>query len=130
MTPSLKTLLLISLSTTLCLASKAQLEFGRMTTKNFTGTGFYLEPNVGYTFGGSDIIKADAYGNQITDANGNPIDQKVSGPSTGLSVGYIFPGFPVNLGLRYERVFSNPDPGVNLFTFRATYFLSFGHRDD
>jgi hypothetical protein len=100
----------------------APLLVGYRYTLDQTGAGFYLEPNVGYSFAGTDI--------QITDQNGNYVDQNVSGISTGIGFGYLFePSGKIqfNLGLRYEHIFG--DLGSNMFSFRISHAFIFGKRE-
>jgi hypothetical protein len=95
---------------------------GYRYTLDGTGTGFYLEPNLGYSFAGTDI--------QITDAEGNYTDQKVGGLSTGIGLGYLFQPsgmIQFNLGLRYEHIFG--DVGSNMFSFRISHAFIFGRRE-
>ena|SRR6202035_1466331 len=95
---------------------------GYRYTLDGTGTGFYVEPNAGYSFAGTDI--------QIADANGIYSDQKISGPSTGLTAGYLFQPsgrIQFNLGLRYDHIFGNL--GSDIFSFRISHAFIFGRRD-
>jgi hypothetical protein len=76
----------------------APLLIGYRYTLDKTGTVFYLEPNEGYTFGGSSLQK-------YSDGNYNYVEKKVWGPSVGLGFGYLFqPGRKIqfNLGLRWS----------------------------
>jgi len=100
----------------------APLLVGYRYTLDGSGAGFYVEPNAGYSFAGTDI--------QITDQDGNYTDQKVSGISTGVSLGYLFePSGKIqfNLGLRYEHIFG--DVGSNMFSFRISHAFIFGRRE-
>ena len=100
----------------------APLLLGYRYTLDGSGAGFYVEPNVGFSFAGTDI--------QIVDAEGNYTDQKVSGPSTGIGFGYLFePSGKIqfNLGLRYEHIFG--DLGSNMYSFRISHAFIFGKRD-
>jgi hypothetical protein len=75
----------------------APMLLGYRYTIDGSGTGWYIEPNAGYSFAGTDI--------QIVDQYGNYTDQNVSGISTGLSLGYLFePSGKIqfNVGLRYR----------------------------
>jgi hypothetical protein len=99
----------------------APLLAGYRYTLDRSGTGFYLEPNAGYSFGGTDI--------QVVDQNGNYYDQSVSGLATGLSFGYLFPQTGIiqfNLGVRYEHIFGQT--GQNLFALRISHAFTFGRR--
>lgn len=107
---------------------------GYRTTLNGSGYGLYAEPFAGYTVGITDIPKDDPNGGGILYSNGAQVDQKASGLTTGVGVGYIFQPWGrlvFNLGLRYEHIFvSKGDPSVNLFSLRLTHRLSFRKRDD
>jgi hypothetical protein len=95
-----------------------------------TGAGFYIEPLVGYTFGGTDIQKRDAAGNLLYNSSGGEVDQKITGPTAGMCIGYIIPSatIPLNFGLRYERAFVSGDPQTNMISFRISYSLSAGRK--
>src|SRR5262245_1676518 len=54
-----------------------------------SGTGFYVEPFAGYTFGSTDIQKTDANGNPLFNSDGSEIDEKYNGATAGLGIGYI-----------------------------------------
>jgi hypothetical protein len=98
---------------------------------NGTSDGFYVEPLVGYTIGGSDIQKTDSTGYPLTDANGNQIDQKCSGLTAGMAAGYIFPGrLAFNIAVRYEHIFVSGDPQINIISLRLSHTFSFGRRRD
>lgn len=90
---------------------------------NSKSTGFYLEPNAGYTLGTSDIYETDANGNFITNGNGY-VHQKLSGASAGLAFGYIFQ--QANLGIRYEHIFASI--GEDLISLRISHNFTFGKR--
>lgn len=103
---------------------------GYRYTLNKSGTGFYVEPNAGYCYGISSIIKYNEAGSPIAGNDGKPAVEKVSGPMAGVGVGYLFePGGSIqfNLGLRYERTFGNA--GVNIFAFRVSHTFSLGKKD-
>ena len=94
--------------------------------------GFYLEPVVGYSFGATDIQKTDGAGNFLFNPNGNEVDQKVTGATTGLGFGYLFePSGPVqfNISIRYEHTFVSGDPSLNVLALRISHSFSFGRRD-
>jgi hypothetical protein len=78
-------------------------------TLNQTGTGFYVEPNAGYSFSVAD------YGDY-------------AGGTAGIGVGYLVDlgNVPFNFGLRYEHGFGNPS--TNVFAFRIAHSLTFGNR--
>ncbi|HEV3324009.1 MAG TPA: hypothetical protein VG052_00340 [Puia sp.] len=95
---------------------------GYRYTFDRTGTGFYLEPNAGYSYGGTDI--------QLADSLGNYYDQKVSGLAAGLGLGYLFQPtgrVQFNLGVRYEHIFGST--GQNMFSFRISHSFTFGRRE-
>jgi hypothetical protein len=94
--------------------------------------GWYVEPMVGYTFGGSDIQKTDANGYGLTKPNGDQIDQDMNGPTACINFGYLFePGRHVqfNINLRYEHVFVPGDPALNLISLRVSHAILFGKRN-
>lgn len=95
-----------------------------------SGTGFYIEPNGGYAFGGTDIVKTDVNGSPIYDASGKEIDQKISGPVAGLGLGYILPSptIPLNFSLRYTHLFISGDPSQNMLSFRISWSLIGGRK--
>jgi hypothetical protein len=103
-------------------AALAPLLAGYRYTIDGSGTGFYIEPNAGYAFAGTDI--------QVDDGNGIYSDQKISGLSTGLALGYLFEPSRViqfNLSLRYEHIFG--DAGSNMLSFRISHAFNFGRRN-
>jgi hypothetical protein len=103
---------------------------GYRYTLNGTGTGLYVEPNAGYSFGGSDIQKYGPNGFPVYDANGNEVDQKVTGATAGLDFGYLFEPtgrIQFNISLRYEHVFS--EAGQNMFSLRIAHAFTFGRRE-
>jgi hypothetical protein len=103
---------------------------GYRYTLDATGTGFYVEPDAGYTTGGSDIEKTNQYGSPIPDGNGGWLNQKVKGPTAGIGAGYIFPGnFAFNIGLRYQHVFVSGDPTLNMFSLRLSHTISFRRKE-
>ncbi len=94
--------------------------------------GWYLEPILGYTFGDTDIQKSNDNGNPLYQADGNPLNQKVAGPTTGLGFGYLFQPsgwIRFNISLRYEHAFVNGDPSTNIIALRISHAFSFGRRD-
>lgn len=103
---------------------------GYRYTLNQSGTGFYVEPNAGYSFGASTIGKYNEVGSPISDGNGGWAYEKVAGPTAGIGFGYLFePGGRIqfNLGLRYEHSFGNA--GTNGFAFRISHAFTFGRKD-
>lgn len=86
-------------------------------TLNQSGTGFYVEPNAGYTFGAGDLQKHT--------------QDKLSGIATGVGIGYLFQPTGIiqfNISARYEHCFSNI--ATNTFSFRISHAFSFGRRRD
>ena len=106
---------------------------GYQYTINGSGTGLFVEPLAGYTFGGTDITKVDEEGREIYLVNNGvaeTVNQSVKGITAGLATGYIFDGrTPITLGVRYERVFVSGDPAVNLVGLRISWPLFGGSRD-
>jgi hypothetical protein len=94
-----------------------------------SGSGLYLEPMAGYSFGATDIQKTDQYGNGIYDGSGHQVDVKISGATAGLGFGYLIPSFPLNLGLRYIHLFVSGDQAQNIVSFRVSYALAFARRE-
>jgi hypothetical protein len=103
---------------------------GYRFTVNRSGAGFYIEPFAGYSAGATDIPKFDANGNQLLNEDGTAKNQKLSGATAGLGVGYIIPSatVPINFGLRYEHVFVSGDPAQSLLAFRVSWSLITGRR--
>ncbi|HVS96391.1 MAG TPA: hypothetical protein VHE54_07885 [Puia sp.] len=89
------------------------------------GTGWYIEPFIGYTIGNTDIQKVDAAGNPVFNSDSTDVDQKASGATAGICVGYILPShnYPVNIGLRFEHVFVTGDPSASLLSLRFSWSL-------
>lgn len=106
----------------------APVSIGYRRTLDGTGTGFYVEPTIGYTFGGSDIFKYDKNGSPIYDDDGSQLEQKVKGPTAGLGAGYILPGIPVVVGAKYQFVKVSRDPSLHVFSLRLSYAITFGGR--
>lgn len=102
---------------------------GYRYTINHSGTGFYVEPNAGYSFGETTIGVYDEVGSPMTDDNGKYLYEKVNGLTAGIGLGYLFEpsgGIQFNIGLRYERSFGNT--ATNLFAFRIAHAFTFGRR--
>jgi hypothetical protein len=94
--------------------------------------GWYVEPKFGYTFGSTDIQKYDATGNPADQTNGKPLNQKVTGVTTGLGFGYLFPvigRLRLNAGLRYEHTFVTGDPSPGVLSLRISHTFAFGGKD-
>jgi len=104
---------------------------GYRHTFDGSGAGWYTEPAAGYTIGATDIQKTDANGNLLYDNSGKEIDQKLSGPIAGLTLGYIIPSatIPINFGLRYQHLFvTGGDPAQNMYSLRISWSLSAGRK--
>ena len=104
---------------------------GYRYTLDQSGTGLYLEPYAGYTFGGTTIGVYDEYNSPVGDGNGNWLYEEVKGPSAGLGLGYLFqPGNKVqfNLSLRYDHGFGNA--ATNMIALRLTHTFGFGRREE
>jgi hypothetical protein len=98
-------------------------------TFNRTGTGFYVEPVAGYTFGTTDVQAKDGNGNLLYNADGSEVDEKFNGAAAGLGVGYIIPDahYPLNFCLRYEHVFVS-GAAPSLLSFRVSWSVLTGRR--
>ena len=105
---------------------------GYQYTVDGSGTGFFVEPLAGYTYGATDIYKYDENGDRQWDmARGRYVNQSAKGLTAGLAAGYITRGhMPITFGLRYERVFVAADPGINIVASRVQWPLFGGRRDD
>ena len=106
----------------------APMLLGYRHTLDRSGSGFYVEPVLGYTFGGSDIFKYDKNGSPIYDTDGSQLEQKVKGPTAGIGAGYMLPSIPVNIGAAYKFVKVSGDPSMHLFSIRLSYALMIGNR--
>jgi hypothetical protein len=97
---------------------------GYRYTLNQTGTGFYIEPDAGYTFGASTIPARDSNGDIMVD------EQKVAGPTAGIGTGYLFVtgNISFNVGLRYQHNFGNLS--TNVLSFRISHSFSFGRKNN
>jgi hypothetical protein len=94
---------------------------------NGTRTGFYLEPQAGYTFGATDIQKKDAAGNPVYQ-NDEVVNQKASGMTGAIAAGYLFPKIPLQMGIRYTHIFVSGDPAQSVISLRVSYVVAFGRR--
>ncbi|HEX4877740.1 MAG TPA: hypothetical protein VFV31_13780 [Chitinophagaceae bacterium] len=93
------------------------IKIGYRYTINGSGTGFYLEPQVGYNFFG-------AYSTF-------EFDKKVKGFVWAGGLGYLFqPGNKIqfDIGLRYESILFNDTP-VNFVALRLAHNFTFGRRE-
>ena len=96
---------------------------GYRHTLDHSGTRWYLEPFAGYSIGGTDIPKLDAAGQPVYSSDGSEVDQKLSGATAGLGIGYILPNpnLPLNFGLRYEHTFVSGNPSPTILAFRVSW---------
>jgi hypothetical protein len=103
---------------------------GYRHTFNGSGTGFYAEPFAGYSIGGTDIQKIDAAGHPVYNSDSSEVDEKLSGPTVGLGVGYIVPSakWPINLGLRFGHTFVSGEPSPSVLSFRVSWSVATGRR--
>ena len=109
----------------------APILLGYQRTFDGTGTGFFIEPLAGYSFGGTDLYMYSENGSPLSDPNnpGEWWEYKAEGPTAGIAFGYITRGDkPLTIGLRYERVFVSSTPALNLASLRFTWPL-FGGRN-
>ncbi len=99
------------------------LKVGYRYTLDRSGTGWFTEPQLGYSIAG-----ARSYQNQ----DGMDVDEKVKGPVAGLSFGYLFEpgkrGTQYELSLRYESVFYNSTT-FQTVGLRLSHNISFRRRD-
>ena len=97
---------------------------GYRYTIDQSGSGLYVEPNAGYSFGASSIGKYDSNGVYTG------VDENVAGPTAGIGFGYLFEAgrIPFNVGLRYEHNFGNY--GTNIIAFRISHSFGSGRRDN
>ncbi|MEX6686609.1 outer membrane beta-barrel protein [Danxiaibacter flavus] len=96
---------------------------GYRYTLNQSGSGLYVEPYAGYSFGYTTL--------QTHNQDGIYSDAKPGGPTAGAGFGYLFePGgiVQLNIGLRYEHCFASY--ATNTFSFRISHAFTFGRRND
>jgi len=97
------------------------LKAGYRYTLNGTGTGFYLEPQVGY----------NVYGvTSLQDKNGQDIDLKYHGVIFAAGTGYLFSisNISFDINLRYETVIAHGGSN-NLVSLGISKAFSFGRRE-
>jgi hypothetical protein len=102
---------------------------GYRHTFNGSGTGWYIEPQLGYTLIASDLLPADSL--KLPPGEKLSYDHPLtSGFNTGFALGYIFPGrLGLNLGARYEHFFmTGGNPEVNELSLRLTHTIICGGR--
>lgn len=104
---------------------------GYRYTLDHSGTGFWVEPQLGYAFGGTSIPVYDQYGGPVYDNSGNEVNVKVDGPVAGIGFGYLFQPsgrIQFNIGLRFDHSFGNT--GTNILAVRISHAFTFGRRED
>jgi len=96
---------------------------GYRYTMDRTGSGLYVEPFAGYTFGTSTIGIYDESGWEGGNAS-------VAGPAAGLGAGYLLGigNIPFNFGLRYQHNFGKL--GTNTLALRIAHSFGSRNRDD
>ena len=96
---------------------------GYRHTLDHSGTRWYIEPFAGYSIGGTDVPKLGATGQPILNSDGSEVDQKLSGATAGLGIGYILPNptLPLNFGLRYEHTFVSGNPSPSILALRISW---------
>ena len=89
-----------------------------------TGGSFFIEPQAGYCWGGTDFVRKDKSGNDVLEYDGyawKPVYEESKGFLAGINFGYHFAGtVPIDLGIRYQRVFVSVDPSINVLSLRAS----------
>lgn len=104
---------------------------GYRYTLDRSGTGFWVEPQVGYVFGGTSVGVYDQYGGPVYDNNGNQVNEEVKGPMAGVGFGYLFQPagrIQFNIGLRLEHSFGST--GTNIIALRISHAFTFRRRED
>ncbi|RXK58799.1 hypothetical protein ESA94_15525 [Lacibacter luteus] len=97
-------------------------KLGYRYTLDRSGTGFYAEPQLGYS-----VYGARSYQNM----DGADVDEIIKGPISGLSFGYLFPSEKIvqlDLSLRYENVFYKQG-SVHTIGLRLSSHFRFKNRD-
>ena len=97
------------------------LKVGYRYTIDHTGTGFYVEPQVGY-----DLIGVTS----LYDKNDTPQDLRYHGAVLAIGTGYLFTALhaPFDLNLRYETVVAHGGSN-NLISLGISRFISFRKRE-
>lgn len=100
---------------------------GYRHTFNHQGYGFYVEPQLSYAYGAANIPRRDSLEYPRLRNDGYINQPDLSGLGVFLTAGYIFTGkFGLNIGLRYEHIFTFGDPGVNVLDLRFSHTILFG----
>jgi hypothetical protein len=97
------------------------LKMGYRYTLNRTGTGLYLEPQLGYNLYGVT---------SLPDENGNDINLEYHGVIFAAGTGYLFSVWNTSfdLNLRYETVIAHGGSN-NMISLGISKFFSFGSRN-
>jgi hypothetical protein len=98
-------------------------KLGYRHTLNGSGTGFYVEPQVGYNVYGAETLEDYETGEYI--------DRKSSGFIWAAGIGYLFQPsrrMQFNLGLRYESILDKDHP-KNFIGLRLSHNFTFGRRE-
>ena len=101
---------------------------GYRYTFNGKGNGFYVEPQLAYTFGAADIPQKDTTKFPFLRSSTGDIRQPhLNGPTGILGFGYIFPGkFAFSLGMRYQHIFVIGNPAANVLSLRLAHTFVLG----
>lgn len=95
---------------------------GYRFTFDRSGSGFYAEPQAGYS-----VYGARSY----QDESGIDVDETIKGPVAGVSLGYLFQSERIiqfDLSLRYETVFYKQS-SIHTVGIRLSHNFSFRKRD-
>ena len=97
------------------------LKAGYRYTLDGSGTGFYVEPQVGFNLVGITSLH---------DANGNQINLNYHGVVFAAGTGFLFTAWnaPFDLNLRYETVIDHGGSN-NFISLGISRFISFGKRN-
>ena len=98
-------------------------KLGYRHTLNGSGTGFYIEPQVGYNIYGGETLEDYE--------TGELIDRKGTGFIWAAGIGYLFKPsrrMQFNLGLRYESILDKGYP-KNFIGLRLSHNFTFGQRE-
>jgi hypothetical protein len=103
--------------------------WGWRYTFNDRHNGLYIEPQIGYSFGGANLPKSDSSKYPSLYSGGYINQPFLSGFTTLLGFGYIFPGkFSFNLGARYEHIFTGTSSQADIFSLRLSRAFTYTRR--
>jgi hypothetical protein len=94
------------------------------------GTGFYIEPQLGFSIINSDIVASDS-SKSSPNQPGNTVKRPdANGPTAGLNSGYIFPGkLALNIGIHYTHLFPlGGGPASDMVSLRLTHTIICGKK--